>query len=314
MKQYRASLFALLFPCLSCVAASELAPPTTTMPSVPINSVAAVINESIVTERDLNQEIREAKSQYLQHHMPIPSDKELRAKILDNVIAKRLMLQIAVQNHIEATDKEFDETVQNIAKQSHLTLEQLKQKLAAEHITYARFKKQIKEQIVLTKIQQQAVNGRIDITPEKLAKFKEKLASQQSVTEYHVVDYLVELSDDASASQKEAARATATQLSARLHQGKQVDTQITRNDLEWQPLDGMPDLFVTSVAKMRQGDVSAPLLAPNGYHVLTLEATRQTGRTVDDEQARELLYQEQYQTVLKNWVKNLRDNSYVRVY
>lgn len=314
MKQYRASLFALLFPCLSCLAAGELAPPTTTMPTVPINSVAAVINETIITERDLAQEIREAKSQSLQHHMPIPSDKELRAKILDNVIAKRLMLQIATQNHLEATDKEVDETIQNIAKQSHLTADQLKQKLAAEHITYARFQKQIKEQIVLTKIQQQAVSGRIDITPEKLAKFKEKLATEQSVTEYHVQDYLIPLADDASGIQKDAARNSANQVANLLRQGKQPNATITANDLDWQPLAGIPDLFVTAVARMRQGEVSQPILAPNGYHVLALIATRQTGRTLDDEQARELLYREQYQDVLKKWVKNLRDSSYVKVY
>lgn len=317
MKHYHARLFALLLPCLSVTsvaAGADLAPPTTTMPAVPINSVAAVINDTIITERDLNQEIREAKSQYLQHHMPIPSDKELRALILDNIIAKRLMMQIATQNHLEASDQEVNDTIAGIAKQSQLTLPQLKQKLAAEHISYDRFIKQIKEQIVLSKIQQQAVNGRIDITPEKLAKFKEKMAKEQSVTEYHVTDFLIPLADDASGSQKDAARSSAEQLAQTLRQGKQPSAAVTVNDLDWQPLAGIPDLFVTVIAKMRQGEVSAPILAPNGYHVLRLSETRQTGRTIDDEQARELMYREQYQATLKKWVDSLRNSSYVKVY
>ncbi len=317
MKHYHARLFALLLPCLSvtCVAAgADLVPPTTTMPTVPINSVAAVINDTIITERDLNQEIREAKSQYLQHHMPIPSDKELRALILDNIIAKRLMLQIATQNHLEASDPEVNDAIAGIAKQSQLTLPQLKQKLAAEHISYDRFIKKIKEQIVLSKIQQQAVNGRIDITPEKLAKFKEKMAKEQSMTEYHVTDYLIPLADDVSGSQKDAAHSSAEQLAQTLRQGKQPSAAVTVNDLDWQPLAGIPDLFVTVIAKMRQGEVSAPVLAPNGYHVLRLLETRQTGRTIDDEQTRELMYREQYQATLKKWVDSLRNSSYVKVY
>lgn len=274
--------------------------------AVPINGVAAVVNESIITERVVQREIKGAKAQYLQHHMPLPNDKELRQQIIEGLIAKKLMLQIAKQNHISATPAEVNDMMENIAKQNGSTVAVLKQHIAQEHISEKQFTKKLAEQIAITKLQQQAISGRIQLTPEKIAAFKTELAKEQSVTEYHIMDYVAPLSESASGEQQ------ATAL--KLIQTSLNQPSIEKQDLDWQSLDNLPDLFATNIVNMRPGETSAPILAGNGYHVLKLIATRQTGRNISDDQARDLLFQKQSQDVLKQWIEQLKENAYIKIY
>lgn len=288
--------------------------PTVTMPTTPINRIAAVVNEAIITEHDLTEATRAAKAQFIEHHMPLPSEKELRHKVLESLIFQKLQLQLAKQNHITATDKQIDDTIAGIAERSHLSLSELKNKLALQHVDFNQFRKQLKEQIIITTLQQQVVAGKIDFTAEQIKNFKNKLASTGSVTEYHVLDYVIPLADDASGLQKQAAFNLAEQVRKALAQGKTPGTEAIANDLGWQPLESLPDLFSPEIAKMSDGSSRGPFLAGNGYHIIKLIGSRKQAREISDEEARQLYYQQHYRKVLDDWLKNLRKNSYVKVY
>ncbi len=293
-------------------------PATSSSGSVePINRIVAVVNQEIVTQSDVDNAVDAAKQQFRQRGIPIPSDKKLKDKIIQGLIYQKLQLQIASQNKIKATQAQVDAAIGHIAKQNNMTLDQLKQKLKDQNIDFSAFQKQIRDQLIVSNLQQQAISGSLNITKAQIQAFKLKLQKQNETNDYYIVDYLVPLQAHPTSTQKYSALKNAQHLIQQLKNGKHIsksDPLIKTNDMGWQPLSDLPDLFSVPVAKMKKGGVSQPILAGNGYHVLKLVNIKKDLGTVSDQQAQKMLFQQKFRKALEKWLKQLRKNAYIKIY
>lgn len=313
MKKLLFSTLLFLFGTVSFAAGSLPSPQAEKL--IPIDKIVAVVNKDIITEAELEQAMAAAKKQIQQRGMPMPSSKELRSKVLDGLIYQKLQLQMAQQNNITITPKQIDEAIENIANQNHVSVDQLKQKIAADHVDLTTFRKQIKDQLIVSTLQHEALSGKIDLTQAKVNAFKKQYQNENSVVEYHVMDYLIPLNEDATATQKQDAEQRALKISKQLRSSNSVsDNGVLTNDLGWRAATDLPDILAGVVVKMADNSASQPILAGNGYHVLKLLATKQKDSDISDQQAREYLIQQESQKLLKKWLEAVRSNSYVKIY
>ena len=81
----------------------------------------------------------------------------------------------------------------------------------------------------------------------------------------------------------------------------------------WVSANQLPDVFLGSLKAMSVGQVSAPIKADNGYHVLVLVDQKHNADKITDEQAKQLAYQQQFNAALAEWLKKLYKQSYIKI-
>src|SRR5438046_1750382 len=83
-----------------------------------IDKIIAVVNDDVVTKSELNRSLVVMKSQIAQSNVNVPSDSVLQKQALDQLINKKIQMQIAKQVGINITDADVDKVVQNVASKN----------------------------------------------------------------------------------------------------------------------------------------------------------------------------------------------------
>ena len=68
---------------------------------------------------------------------------------------------------------------------------------------------------------------------------------------------------------------------------------------------------------MSKGDISAPIQAPNGFHILKLFDEKTASIKVNDQQRQEIaqaIFQKKFAQALPAYISSLRDSAYVKIF
>lgn len=253
---------------------------------VMLDKVVAVVNDSVVTESQLHQQMAAARQQLQMSHTPSPAN--LRQKILDRLIDKELELQIAKNMGIEIDDAELDKAIAEIAARNGISVERLQSELQKQGVSRVQYRKEIREQMIISQVQQRALAGKVNVTDQEIneiaATLKRRPTKISPATEYQVQDILIGLSATPSSDEVQQRRQKAEALLAKLRQGENFqklaaaesagDQALQGGDLGWRKLNELPELFAQAVKTMQPGQLAGPLRAGNGFHIIRLAATR----------------------------------------
>ncbi len=303
----------LLAPTL--LAANNLPTPSNTLQ--PLDAIVATVNQHIITQTDFTEALNFAKQRTKAQGMTI-SEKDLRQQVLQGLIDRQLQLQLAKQNKMKASDAEVDAAIQSIAKQNHASISELKAQLSQHGISYKAFRKNMAEQVLIQKLQQQVVSNNINITPADIKAFRQKYANDPSGMEYHVMDYLVAINNVNDAAEKNKAHTQALDLLRTLNSGTGVKAVMKKygasaDDLGWRRLSDLPSEFVRPIAATPAGGISGPILAPNGYHLLKVVKKRSQVNNLSNDQVNNMIMQQKYQKAIQDWLSTLHKNAYIKI-
>lgn len=278
----------------------------------PLNKVVAIVNDEVITQDDLNQAIKGVQERMAQAHVQVLPAAALRKKILDQLIAQKLELQLAKRAEIKVTDADLNATIARIAQSNHLTLTQLKQKIQSSGGNYKDFVENIRQQLILASLQRQVVAQQIKVTDAEadaaIAEIKKQMnASQQ----FQLLDVLIPTGSSSNVAdikrelQKNVSTATLS---------KQFP-MATFNDMGWQNPNTLPELFLSALKSARANSVVGPIKAPNGLHLLKVIATKSSGpsQKITRDQAKMYVMQKKSQAVLQKWIEKMRKSAYVKI-
>lgn len=298
-----------------------------------LDKIVVVVNGEVITQSELDK-----KMAMFRKHAPI-SDVQggvgesgaalLRKQALDSLIDTSLQLQMAKNNGIKVSESQVSDVISNFAKSNNLTIEQLKEVLPErEGVSFAEFRNQVREQLLIGRVQQQALSRQITIDDNEVrAVMNNPPQMQAAQAQYHVVDILFGATDATSPEQEETIKKVAAGLAVKLQKGASVEDvikegqkslkeSIRSEDLGWRKINELPTLFVKDIAKMRVNQVIGPLEAPNGIHLIKLLGV-QNGEAktvkITKEQAREIVYHRQLMKKLKPWLEELRSQAYIKI-
>ncbi len=298
------------------------APHTSTLPAPhtseqPIDQIVATVNGQIITQSDVDTIYRRALKQIARSHHPAPSKSVIKSEILNQLIYKTIQLSLASQHGMEVTKKQVDNAINGIAKQNRVSLAQLKKKVKKDGFTYPGYRKEIKEQILVTMLQHQALSSKVKVTKTDIRQFLEKYKAQSKyATAYHVIDMRVPLPTEATETQKRNAKTQAMEIIKKLRNGasayKIAGVQVT--NMGWKTLTSLPDLFSSKLANAKIHSVAGPILAQNGYHILEVTGVKHPKRRMPSElQVKNMLLQRQLNKALGPWLTKLRKQSAVKI-
>lgn len=302
--------------CFAAESASTLPQPVKSVQE--LNRVIATVNGEPITQHQYEVFSTRAIARLKQQHQMLPDIGELHRYLLNQLIDRRLQLQMARRAGVSVTDKQVQEQVKSIMQQHNFTKPQLMQYLHKQGYSYDEFLKEVKTEILIGQLQHDALSSDINISKEQVQAELNKLKSDpQFASQYHVVDILIPLKDNASQAEIAKAKKLALALKAHLQKGVSYKNIADKDDtdLGWRTLDQLPTLFANQVVKLKVKGVAGPLRAANGFHVIQLLNTKKSKNPMPTlREVQEHLYMMQVQKKLAKWLKNLRKQSDVQIY
>lgn len=293
----------------------------------PLDKIVAVVNEDVITESEFQKALSMIKMQLSQQSTPMPSDKVLRKQVLDQLINKKLQLQVASQSGVNVADDEINSAIQRIAEQNNVSVTLLLSRVNQEGMSTTDYRNELHDQILLQKLQQQEVVNHVTITPEEVTHFMQSKNWQANgAKEYRLEDILIPLSDAPSTDEIVTAKNKALAVLTKLKSGKQNFNSIAQSessnalalqggDLGWRKLPEIPSAFTEQVTHMKAKDIAGPIQTPNGFHLIRLIGERiakNDEKIPDKKEVENLLLQQKFDEAIQNWVSKLRSQSFIK--
>ncbi len=265
--------------------------------------IVAVVNSELVTAAELEQRLERMRAaSAARGGARAPATEQMREQALESLIEERVLLTYARDSGLRLEEAEIDRAVQSVAAQNQLTLPQLRERLAADGIDYARFRANLRDQILLERVREREVGQRTRVTDAEIDKYlAERNAISARDSELNIAQILIPVPEGADAALLAQRQARADLALARVRGGEDFATvaremseeanRARGGEIGLRPASRLPDLFVAAVCDLRPGEVSPRLLRSGaGFHVLKLIERRDTtGVRITQTRARHIL-------------------------
>lgn len=268
-----------------------------------IDRILVVVNDDVITQSELDSRLKDVERRIAAQHIQAPPEDVLRKQVLERLILEHLQLQIAKQLKIEVSKARLDVALQNIADQNHLSVPDLYKSLAKDGIEPAKFREQIRNQLIIHQLLDREINDRITVSQSEIDNFLASKKDHGADIEYNISHILIAIPDSATPEVVQKARRKAEDLLKQLRGGENFEQAAIANsqgenaleggNLGWKKAGQLPQLFVDALKNMQPGDVSNVLQSPNGFHILKLNARRGSNeiQTVTQTHVRHILIQ-----------------------
>ena len=241
-----------------------------------IERVVAVINDEAIFYSDL----RERALPFLPQVMEMPSEaerlrrlRELYAQPLEHLIDEQLIVVAAEELSIRVTSQDVESAIRNVQAQTGLTADEFWAAVREQGYTEARYRGDLRRQVLRLKVMNTHVRGRVNITEDDVHRRYDDMVRQANRhLRFRAAHVLVPLSSGASAT---VTSETQGRVNA-IHQGltpDNFDAAIEANgggDLGWLSQGDLPEELEEALMSMEQGDISAPVRGSSGYHIFLL--------------------------------------------
>ena len=243
----------------------------------PVDSIVAVVNDDVITRHDLDVRYERAVQQLKARNTALPPRAVLEKQLLERMITDRIQLQLAAQTGIRVDAAQLDKAVERIAEQNKLTLPQFQAALKKEGIEFAQFRKDIRDEIILTRLHEREVANKVNVSEAEVDAYLENQAKQGQEDEYNLNHILIRIPEGATTEQIQKLHARAQQVLDLLNKGDdfaQVSASYSDapNALEggamgWRRNSQLPTLFADVLSKMKPGQLSEILRSSGGFHM-----------------------------------------------
>ncbi|MEP6607046.1 MAG: peptidylprolyl isomerase [Burkholderiaceae bacterium] len=274
-------------------AAVSFAQAPTTTPSAsatrpaprPVDRIVAVVNDEVVTANELRTRARIAESQLRRQKIQPPPTDVLERQVLERMIVDRAQLQLARETGVRVDDATVNATLGRVAEANGMTLQALRQRLEADGVSFAQFRDDIRQDIILNRLREREVDSRVQISDSELENF---IAAQAGVSadseEVNIAQILLRVPENSPSDRVDATRLRADELAGQLKSGadfarvaasfSNAPEALQGGELGWRNADRLPTLFVDAIKGLKAGDVSPVIRSPNGFHILKVLGRR----------------------------------------
>ena len=250
-----------------------------------LDRIVAVVNKEVITRGELENQLRFAAIQLKQQGTPPPPPNILERQVLERLISTSVQVQLARETGLRVDDTELDRAIQRIAQDNKLALQDLRATLEKDGMPFAKFREEIRNQIILARLREREVDNRIVVTEGEIDNFINTQQSQaERGEEFNLSHVLVAVPESASPEQIQAREARAREALEQLKSGadfRQVAASFSDapdalrgGAMGWRDAARLPTLFVEGVKGMQPGTVSSLLRSANGFHILRLNDRR----------------------------------------
>ncbi|AKA39216.1 peptidylprolyl isomerase SurA [Yersinia ruckeri] len=256
-----------------------------------VDKVAAVVNNGVVLQSDVDGLLQSVKLNAQQAGQQIPDEATLRHQILERLIMDNIQLQMAQKMGITVSDEALDKAIADIAAQNRMTTDQMRSRLAAEGLNYSTYRAQIRKEMLTSEVRNNEVRRRVNILPQEVESLAKQISAQTGDdAELNLSHILIPLPENPSQQQVDTAEDLAKNLVAELKKGadfgklaiaNSADSQALKGgQMGWGKLQELPTLFAERLKTTSKGDIVGPIRSGVGFHILKVNDIRGENKSI----------------------------------
>lgn len=247
-----------------------------------IDDIRVVVNEDVITRLELDERMRVVISQLQRQGTRLPERAILEKQVLERMIMEKLQMQFAKETGVQVDDVQLEGALLRIAQQNKFpTLSAFRSKLEKEGIDFAKFREEIRGEMLTGRLREREVDSKLVISEADIEAF---LATQETQgnkgEELKLAHILVVVPEQATAPSIRNYQRKAEDALTKLTGGapfsqvaagySDARDALQGGELGWRPTNQLPTLFSEPLASMKPGEFSSLLRSPSGFHIIKL--------------------------------------------
>jgi peptidyl-prolyl cis-trans isomerase SurA len=258
-----------------------------------LDYIVAVVNDDVIVNSTLQIRVNQFEQKLRQKSKgkKMPPRRYLEKQLLDRMILDILQLQVAKNTGIKIDNNLLNAQLRQVATQQGLKLHSFRQKLEQEGYDYLGIREQLRQEMIIKRLQQRQIVSRIKIKPREIDNFLANQIQQGNIsTEYHIQHILIALPEAPSAEEIENKKQKAESIVKKLKNGADFEATavavsdsrqaLEGGDLGWLKPGELPTIFNKVINNMAIGDINGPLVNSSGFHIIKLLNKRNSAQSV----------------------------------
>ena len=282
MKQWIRSAVLLL--CFVGIATAQT-PKRPVGEPIPADRIVAVVNNDVITLYELRSRMDEAMGQLQKQGTQLPPRDVLERQMLERMIVDKVQLQFARDVGMRIDDSQLDQALQRIAAGNKMSLPQFRETLQKDGIPYAKFREQIRDEMMIARVREREVENKIVISEGEIDNYLTADAANGGAEDrYEVAHILLRVPESASPEQLQKLKKKAEQIFDKIKSGEDfgklaaaysdAPDALKGGSLGLRPLSRLPSMYADAAVKMSPGEVAPLMRSPSAFHILKLVAKR----------------------------------------
>ena len=282
-----------LAPAASAQAPAAATPAAPAAPAPPAGppppasaSVAAIVNDEIISTYDLSQRMRlliaTSGVQPTEQNLP-QFQREALISLVDERLQIHELRRVEKEQKMDlvANDEEVNDELADMSKQNRMTAQQFAAQLTAQGIGVETLKQQLRAQISWQRWIRGRYGSRLRIGDDQINAQLQRIQASASKPQFQISEVFL---DANRVGGMETALSGATQLIAQLQQGapfqavaRQFSTSASAaagGEVGWITAGEMPTEVDAAIEQMRPGQLSKPIQVRDGVYIIYLQDKR----------------------------------------
>ena len=254
-----------------------------------LDRVVAIVDDDIVLNSELQQRMMTINEQITQSGTQAPPQEIILQQVLERLISERLQLNMGYNAGIRITDEELNAAITRVAQSNGLTITQYITDIQSRGGTIAVVREEIRNEMVIRRVQQGKVMRRIRISEQELDNFLTSEEGRFLISpDVNIGQILLSVPTGSSKNDTDGILARAQKLQTDTANGADFrqlaiansadQSALQGGDLGWRKMAQLPGVFIDAVEQLELGQVSDPIRSDAGYHLLKLYERRGGGK------------------------------------
>ena len=167
-----------------------------------LDRIVAIVNDEVITKYEMDDQKRLVMAQLKRQGTELPAPDVLEKQLLERRINERAQLQWAKDTGIRIDDGQVERAIGRIAEDNKMTSTQFLALLKQDNIPYAKFREDLRGEMMLARVREREVDNKIVISEAEIDNYLATQATQSgNLQEYRISHILVLLPEQANAEQ-----------------------------------------------------------------------------------------------------------------
>ncbi|MDA8256951.1 MAG: peptidylprolyl isomerase [Betaproteobacteria bacterium] len=254
-----------------------------------VDRIIAVVNEEAITAFELRARLATVERQLRAQNVQLPPREVLEKQLLERMITDRVQMQFARETGLRISDIELDAAMRRIAEGNRLSLPEFRAALEKDGISWAKFREEIRDEIVLSRLRDREVESRIVVSDGEIDNYLANPDQGGNVgnVEVQTAHIVLRVPEQATPDQLMRIGARAQAALDQIRRGEDfakvaasysdAPDGLSGGAMGARPLDRLPALYADAVGKLKPGETSDILRSPAGFHIIKLIARQGDG-------------------------------------
>ena len=252
--------------------------------------IVALVNSEPITNTEVQSRLDRVLEQAGPEAQRIPR-AELARQVLERLIIERVQLQQAKEIGLKVDDTTVDQAEETVARQNQIGVAELRRRVAQEGISPEQFRRELREQILFTRLRDKEVEPRVRVTDlevdQALNEQRNGAPDAAAPREINLAHVMVAVPENATPAQVATLERKAQSVAARARAGEDfgklaaeasdAPDRAAGGTLGLRSTERYPPLFVEATRATPVGGIAGPVRSGAGFHVIKVLAKGQPG-------------------------------------